>query len=98
MTTLSSIEKRVTELEEKSGEDRTLIFVDYEGASVEDSTRHIYNQCKKCCDPDILESALDEATKRNQAKEDHEDIVVITKEVILNVVQRLKEQGIEVSL
>lgn len=93
MNTVKSLTNRLDSLEKHGNNDTTYIFVEYEGTSAEDSTRHIYNRCAKCCDPDIFAKALGEATKRNQA-----NIVVITKEEILGVVQRLKEQGIEVLL
>lgn len=98
MTALNSITSRLETLEKSENKDRTLIFVEYEGASVRETTRHAYNQCEKSCDPDIFAKALREATKRNPAKENRKDIIVITEEVMLDVVQRLKEEGIEVRL
>lgn len=93
MRAISNIEKRLDSLEKEGNNDRTLIFVDYEGANMEDSTRHIYNQCEKCSDPGIFAKALSETTKTNQG-----NVTVITREAILDVVERLKAKGCEVSL
>jgi len=79
-------------LEKHGNNDTTYIFVDYEGTSAEDSTRHIYNQCEKCSEPDIFARVLGETTKINNG------IVVFTRETMTEILRKLKEQGIEVLL
>ena len=103
MKTLSNIEKRISTLEESGdSEDRLItLFVVEEGDK--ENADYLYHRCEDCCDSELLEDVvggiLKEETGDNPFKEHGIRFAKISKEIMLNAIELLREKhGIEVSL
>ena len=108
MQTINSLEKRLENLEnanEQKDWKRRIIFVDIEmrDENPEHSTRCIIKRCEAACDERTYEKALGAAFVEINGKnplESEETIsfVVISKEIAVKTVEKLRAAGIEVDV
>jgi hypothetical protein len=90
VTSLNSIDKRLSDLERTENKAIHFIFVEYEGARPEETTKYLYDKCKSSCEPDIFARLLDETTTLRN------NIRVITIESMAEMVRKLKEEWISI--
>jgi hypothetical protein len=107
MQTINSLEKRLENLENAKEEEekRTILFVDVEGRgeNPEHSTSYIIDKCEAACDKETYDKALGAAFveiggKNPLESEDAISFIVITKEIAVKTVEKLRAAGIEVDI
>jgi hypothetical protein len=108
MQTINSLEKRLENLEnanEQKDWKRRIILVDVEGRdeNPKHSTSYIIDKCEAACDERTYDKALGAAFveiggKNPLESEDAISFIVITKEIAVKTVEKLRAAGIEVDI